>query len=262
MEFLVRLENIEVRKNRKILIHDINWEIKKGENWAILGRNGAGKSTILRVITGYVSPFYGGKVYYFGKKERFYNIWDIRRKIGYISYELEGEYRYDERGLDVVLTGFYSSIGLYETPDDDKVHRAKEWFSKFHIEYLEEKRLTEMSQGEKQKVFLLRALVHTPYLLILDEPFVGLDLPSKEELIIMMEEIADTGTSILLTTHSPDEIIPSITHLLYLKNGTIFSLGKKEEMLADSLFSEVFECRAKLFEENGRYRILSIKLNK
>ena len=262
MGFLVKMEDIEVVKEGKRLIHKINWEMGEGENWAILGRNGAGKSTLLRVIMGYTAPFYGGRIYYFGKRERFFNIWEIREKIGYISYEFEGEYGYNERGIDVVLTGFYSSIGLYEKPDREKVEHAKMWFSQFHIDRLMEKRIREMSQGERQKVFLLRALIHRPLLLILDEPFVGLDLPSKEELIQIIDEIGKTQTSLLLTTHAPDEIVPSITHILYLRNGTIFSKGKKEDLLTDKLFSEAFGCRVKLFKDGERYRVGEVILNK
>ncbi len=262
MEFLLKLKNIEVRREGKVLIHNINWEMKPGENWAILGRNGAGKSTLLQVITGYKSPFYGGSIYYFGKEERFFNVWDIREKIGYISYEFEGEYRYNEMGIDVALSGFYSSIGLYEVPDEKKKDEAMEWFLKFKIEHLAKKKIKEMSQGERQKVFLIRALVHKPLVLILDEPFVGLDIPSKEGLLEIVDEIGNTKTSLILTTHSPEEIMPSITHILYLKAGTIFSFGKKEDMLKDELFSKVFDCTVKLVKKDGRYRVGEVNLNK
>ncbi len=262
MEFLIKLKNITVRKEGKILIHNINWEMRPGENWAILGRNGAGKSTLLQVITGYKSPFYGGEVYYFGKRDRFFNIWDIREKIGYISYEFEGEYRYNEEGIDVAISGFYSSIGLYDVPGKDKKDEAMGWFLKFKIEHLAKKKIKEMSKGERQKVFLIRALIHKPLILILDEPFVGLDIPSREELLEIVDEVGKGKTSLILTTHSPDEIVSSITHILYLKRGTIFSFGKKEDMLKDKPFSEAFDCSVKLIEIKGRYRIGEIILNK
>ncbi len=262
MEFLLKLENVGVQQDRKSLIHNINWEMKPGENWAILGQNGVGKSTLLQVITGYKSSFYGGKIYYFGKRERFFNIWDIRKKIGYISYEFEREYRYNEKGIDVALSGFYSSIGLYEIPEKKKKDEAMEWFLKFKIEYLTKKKIKEMSQGERQKVFLIRALIHKPLILILDEPFVGLDIPSKEHLLEIVDQIGNTDTSLILTTHSPEEIVPTITHILYLKGGTIFLSGKKEDMLKDELFSKAFDCKVKLIKKYGRYRVGEVSLNK
>ncbi len=261
MDFLIKLDNLKVVKNGKTLIEKIDWTMKPGESWAILGRNGAGKSTLLQVILGYIKPYYGSKIHYFGDMSLFFNIWDIRTKIGYISYELEDMYRYNEQGIDVVLTGFYSSIGLYEEPDNDMIQNAKGWFSRFGILNLMDKKIKNMSQGERQKVFLLRALIHKPRILVLDEPFVGLDIPSKEEILLMVDEIGRSGTSLILTTHLPDEIVPSVTHVLYLKNGKPFKMGKKEEMLRDEIFSEAFDCDIKLFKDGERYRVGKVNLH-
>ncbi len=262
MDFLIKLDNLKVVKDGKTLIDKINWTVKPKESWAILGRNGAGKSTLLQVILGYIRPYYGSKIYYFGDTSDLFNIWSIREKIGYISYELEDMYKYNELGIDVVLTGFYSSIGLYEEPDDEMIQSAKGWFLRFGISKLIYKKIKNMSQGERQKVFLLRALIHKPEVLILDEPFVGLDIPSKEEILAIVDEIGKAGTSLILTTHLPDEIVPSITHVLYLKNGRIFKDGKKEDMLKDEFFSEAFDCSIKLLKDGERYRVGKVELNK
>ncbi len=258
-DFLLKIEDLSVIRSGKTLLEGINWEICPGENWAVLGKNGAGKSTLLRVILGYVSSLYGSKIYYFGKKDPFFNIWEVRKKIGYVSYELEEDYRYNERGIDVVLTGFYSSIGLYEIPNRELVKKAEESFEQFGITYLRDKKIREMSQGERQKVFLLRAFVHRPPILILDEPFLGLDIPSKEELLNIIENIGK-DTSIILTTHSPDEIPSSISHVLYLKSGKVFDMGYKEEMLKNRLFSEVFDCNIELLRDGERYRVKKVVL--
>lgn len=259
MEFLIKIYNASVVIDGHKILDNINWEIKKGENWAILGKNASGKTTLLNLIFGYIRPYYGGKVFYFGSPDPIYNIWEIRKRIGFLTFEFERDYRYNENALNVVLTGFYSSIGLYERPDNLKIEKAKKWLSFMGISNLEDKKIYKMSQGERQKVFLSRALVTSPDVLVLDEPCSGMDVPSREKFLKSIEKIGRTNTSLILVTHYPEEIVPSITHVLYMKNGKIFAQGKKEDMLNSEIFSQVFSVDVQIERKRGRYFITEIK---
>ncbi len=233
---MIKMKNVSVYMEEKNILRGIDWEMKAGENWALLGKNGAGKSTFLRLISGDRRPASGGEIRRFGGRGS-RNIWDIRKKIGYISPELQAEYGEDMTGEEVVISGFFSSIGLYRRVTERQRRLSRELMHFLDIEELGPKRADGMSYGEFRKVLIARALVKDPALLLLDEPFSGLDSPSKRDFAQFLDKISRNSVSVILVTHHKDEILPSISHVMVLDHGKIAAQGRKEEILRDDVLS-------------------------
>ncbi len=236
---LIMMRRVNVYIDDKNILRDIDWEMKGGENWAVLGKNGAGKSTFLRLISGGHRPASGGKIRRFGRGNSG-SIWDIRKKIGYISPELQAEYDEDMTGEEVVLSGFFSSVGLYRSVTTGQRRISGDLMRLLGIEKLARKRAGRMSYGEFRKVLIARALVNEPALLLLDEPFSGLDRPSKKDLARFIGKVSRNSTGVVLVTHHRDEIITSISHVLVLDHGKITTQGRKEEVLRDDVLSALY----------------------
>ena len=237
--FLIKIRHADVFIKHKKILHDISWTMHKAEHWAIIGRNGAGKSTLLKLIAGDLYPALGGEVHRLGRKN-VGSIWDLRKRIGIVSPELQRDYAYDVKGIDAVLSGFYSSVGLYCAATSKQRETALYWIDFFHLQHLSEKLLTEMSYGEQRKILIARAMVHSPDLLIVDEPCSGLDSASRAGFLSFIAKAAGSGVALLMATHHLDEIISLITHIMVVDNGRIIVQGKREEIIKshqDLLFS-------------------------
>jgi molybdate transport system ATP-binding protein len=233
---MIKMRNVSVYMDGKNILRGIDWEMKAGENWALLGKNGAGKSTFLRLISGDRHPASGGEIRRFGGRGS-RNIWDIRKKIGYISPELQAEYDEDMTGEEVVVSGFFSSIGLYRRVTERQRRLSGELMQFLGLEKLGAKRVDSMSYGEFRKVLIARALVKDPALLLLDEPFSGLDSSSKKDFKQFLDKISRNKVGVILVTHRRDEIIPSNSHILVLDHGDIAAQGPKEEILREDVLS-------------------------
>lgn len=233
---LVKMQDVDVYIDGQSVLSGITWEMKAGENWAVMGKNGAGKSTFLRLISGKRRPAFGGKIGWFDGKSSG-SVWDLRKKIGHVSPELQAEYDEDITGLEVVLSGLFSSIGLYMRATAGQKRNAGELLRFLGIENLGPKRAGRMSYGEFRKVLIARALIKKPALLLLDEPFSGLDRPSKRDLAQFLDKISRRSIGVILVTHHRDEIISSISHILVFDHGRIAARGLKHDILQDEALS-------------------------
>lgn len=251
-ELLFRAEKITLQRNGKLILDQIDWEIRRGEHWALLGLNGSGKSTLLRVMLGYQSPLYGGKLSYFdsGTAENDYR--EVRKKIGYLSSEFQAGTLGWVKGREIVASGFFGSNGLYDELDRIQKQKAKEVGALFELEELLEKPSEEMSYGELRRCLFARALVSAPPLLVLDEPFNGVDIPSREKLLRMLDGVNARETSLLIVTHHPEEIPVSATHAAFIVDGRLFAQGRKEDVLTEKLTSTALKCKLRVDSENGR----------
>lgn len=228
------------------------------ENWALVGNNGSGKTTFLRLLFGDLIPAFGGAVHWFGCRG-FAGLWRVRARIGFVSAEYQSGYDKNITGLEVVQSGFFSSIGLYEKPSRAQRQTALREMDSLGIAHLAGKRFHAMSYGEARRVLLARALVNRPDVLVLDEPCAGLDIPTRELFLETLEDLSRTKARLIYVTHHIEEIIPAITHVLYLKNGTIAHQGKKADMVKSEILSEVLGCRLALTEKDGRFWITGRK---
>ncbi len=251
---LVQIRNALVYLNGHKVLSSIDWTMQSQENWAIVGNNGAGKTTFMKLVFGELIPVHGGEVRWFGRP--YLTPMDqIRPKIGFVSAEYQENYRYNILGWEVVASGLFSSIGIYEKITLGQKQTALEWMDFLGIGRLAQTGFRKMSYGETRRTLLARALVNHPTLLILDEPCTGLDIPTKEVFLQALEKLATTQTRMIYVTHHIDEIMPFITHLLYLKDGKIYEQGKKDDMLTDSVLSGALDCPLTLKKNDGRYWI-------
>ncbi len=239
--------------SEKYILRGINWHIRDGENWVLFGRNGSGKTKLLEVITGYIYPS-GGEVIRFGESHLGHDIRETRRRIGYMSSSLRDNFPGNTTVVDAVISGIYASIGLYVEPAPEEKERAMELLSAIGMPERAGDRLGILSDGEKQKVLMLRAFINNPDLLILDEPAANLDLYAREDLLAAIEKISRAKTvSMIYVTHHIEEITPLFDRLFILKDGGCFYSGKTGEGLRDDILGGVFNRKIKVTFLNGRY---------
>ncbi|MEO8427031.1 MAG: ATP-binding cassette domain-containing protein [Verrucomicrobiota bacterium] len=227
--FFFRIRNADVFLDRNQVLTKISWEMKPGENWAILGPNGAGKSTLLKLIYGELPAAAGGHVQRFNDEVR-KNIGKVKRRIGYISFDLQANYRENLSGAEVIASGFFSSVGLIDRVSLRQKHKIRELIRSFHLEELAAKSILRMSYGEFRKILLARALVHDPSVIILDEPFDGLDLATRVDFGRTLERLIERGSNLVVVTHHLADLPNGMTHAMVLEKGRVAFQGKMSEL--------------------------------
>jgi iron complex transport system ATP-binding protein len=251
---VLQLENVYLKRDGKWILQDINWHVKKGENWVLFGLNGSGKTAILNMLNAYYFPTQGkvtvlekefGKTY-LGEK--------LRKQIGFVSSSLQEKLHSGDNAFEVVLSGAFASIGLYEVPTEELKEKAAILLEELGCKEYINRNYETLSQGEKQRVLIARALVSEPSLLILDEPTNGLDFISREKLLESIEKIANkpNAPTIIYVTHHVEEILPVFNRTLLLKNGSVFSLGETNEMVSSEKLTKYFEMDVSVLWENDR----------
>lgn len=244
-----------VRRDKKIL-HDLNWQVKPHENWAILGLNGAGKTTLLKMIHGDIWPS-NGDVSVLGHHFGETNIPALQRKIGWVSNALQDDLHPGDLAEEIVLSGKFASIGLYEAYELPDVAEAKQKLTKLGGQALIGKPYRVLSQGERQLVLLARALMAQPELLILDEPCNGLDLLAKEKLlkqISMINDLLDSPT-MLMVSHHTEELLTCFQHILLLKKGEVVQTGRRDEILNETTLSKFYETPVALLKHQQKIMV-------
>jgi molybdate transport system ATP-binding protein len=215
-DVLVEMKKTTVRYKDVVVLNKLNWQMKRGENWAIAGPNGAGKTTLLSLIAGDNLQAYANEIYLFGRRRGSgESIWEIKERIGMISSEFQIRYRKSIKVLDVILSGFFDSVGLYRQTTSTQRKIAEQWIEYLHMTDKTDKFYNRLSYGEQRLVLLARAMAKMPMLLILDEPCQGLDRTNRRMILDVVDAIAlNKKTHILYVTHHADEIPDCITHML------------------------------------------------
>ncbi|MEY0289459.1 molybdate ABC transporter ATP-binding protein ModF [Providencia sp. PROV116] len=211
------LKNGTVSYNDKPILHGLNWQVNPNEHWQIIGENGAGKSTLLSLITGDHPQGYSNDLTLFGfRRGSGETIWDIKRHIGYVSNSIHQEYRVATSVLNVIISGFHDSIGLYQTPSDRQIQLAHEWLALLGFStQTAQQPFHSLSWGQQRLVLIARALVKHPAMLILDEPLQGLDGLNRLLVLRFIDVMLSQGnTQLLFVTHHHEDTPACITHRL------------------------------------------------
>ena len=229
---LVEMKDTSVTYNGTPVLRNINWKMKQGEHWAVVGHNGAGKTTLLSLILGDNPQVYANQITLFDKKRGSgESIWDIKRRIGCVSPELQLYYDRNITCRQVVCSGFFDSVGLYRACSRDQEQLVDRWLSALDIEDLGERPFRSLSAGQKRMALLARALVKNPALLVLDEPCQGLDAEHRLHIIKLLDQLCrQTPASIIFVTHHFREMPGAVTHVLRLEQGQIAESGKRKDV--------------------------------
>lgn len=254
----IEIERATVYRGDTCVFKDLSLTIDEGTHAAILGPNGAGKSTFLKLLAGEVHPVPHDETHIrlFGEEQ--WNVWDVRKRLGLVSHDLQHQYMEQVTGLKVVLSGYYASIGTYGHQDFTyaQISRAHAVMEELGIGYLTDRRFADMSTGEQRRCLLGRALVHEPTALVLDEPTSGLDLTATFHYLDLVRAHMKKGKTVLLVTHHIHEIPPEVERVLLLKEGRVLQDGDKARVLTEANLSLLFGCSVTLAQGNGWYQAL------
>ena len=249
------LQNVSYRKNGKLILDGVNWQVEAGEHWIILGLNGSGKTTLLNMINGYIFPLYGGYANVLGYQFGSCPIADLRKHIGWISNALTENIPVNDTPLEIILSGKFASLGLWEQVGDEDIAKAEAVMEKLGIMKLRDRTFSSLSQGEKQKVVIGRALISDPEIIIFDEACNGLDIFAKKDLYDLIEKLAEDKKSIFFVTHNTDEILPMFNKALLIKEGRIHSKGNLKEVIQLDNLQDFYGSEVDVFERNERFFI-------
>lgn len=216
---VVAMDGITIRYGARTILDHFSWKVRQGEHWAVSGPNGAGKSTLLSLVCADNPQAYACDITLFGRKRGTgESIWDIKRRIGYVSPEMHRAYNRDIASVKVVASGLKDTVGLYAQPNEEENETCRAWMDIFGIKELADRTFLKLSSGEQRLVLLARAFVKDPELLILDEPFHGLDNANRQMVTDIIEAFCQRpGKTLIMVSHYKDELPPCIDHTLTLE---------------------------------------------
>jgi len=255
MAAVVELAGVSIVRNGSTLINNIYWEIDESDRWVVIGPNGAGKTTLLQVISAQIHPS-SGVAGLLGEVLGTVDVFELRPRIGLTSAALAERIPRGERVHDVVVSASYAVVGRWREEYDELDHeRAAELLAQLRIERLANRTFGTLSEGERKRVQIARALMTDPELLLLDEPAAGLDLAGRESLVTTLGELAQDqyAPASVLVTHHVEEIPNGITHAMLLKAGEIVAAGPLRETLTADNLTKTFEVELSLIEADGRW---------
>jgi len=254
---LIDLRRVSVMRGFNLALRDISLTIGAGEHVAILGPNGCGKSTLIKTITRECYPLARPESQISILGQARWNVVELRAMLGIVSNELMAQCTREITGFDIVLSGFFSSIGIWPNHEVTAAMREKahEVIALLDADRLSEKPVDEMSSGEARRMLIGRALVHGPRALLLDEPSTSLDLFAQHELREIVRKLAQSGIGILLVTHHLSDIIPEIERVIMMRGGQVVGDGPKADMLTAPRLKDLFGVAVQLAQRGGYYHL-------
>jgi iron complex transport system ATP-binding protein len=252
---VLALENVTVVRGGRRIIDRMQWQVREGERWVVLGPNGAGKTTLLQLAAARTHPT-EGSVEVLDERLGAVDVFELRPRIGLASAALAEQIPAKERVLDVVLTAAYARVGRWqeEYAGMDRA-RATTLLAQLGAADLTERTFGTLSEGERKRVQIARALMPDPELLLLDEPAAGLDLGGREELVARLSALAADPASpaLVLVTHHVEEVPPGFTHLLLLRQGRVVGAGPLHELMDSAWLTATFGLPLLVDRVAGRY---------
>ena len=255
---IIDFQNITVFQGRNKVLDDFSLTIDESQSTVILGPNGSGKTTLLKLLNRelYIVENKNSSLKIF-EKDR-WNVDELRSNLGVVSQHLQYGYSSTALGLYVVLSGFYSSDGIWQHQefDESKLDRAKEVMDLLSITHLKDREFSTMSTGEQRKFLLARSLVNDPAVLVFDEPTSGLDMSTCFQYLEIIRELISMGKKVILVTHHIHEIPPEVTRVILLKEGRVIEDGDKDQILTNTNLTNLFDWPIRVIKENGYFQAI------
>jgi iron complex transport system ATP-binding protein len=260
MSLLFNVKNLSIRRAGIRILDGINWTVNAGEHWAILGANGSGKTSLLKALTGYMTPTVG-QITVLGEEYGESDWRELRKRIGVVSTSISHLVHDEDAGLEIVAGGRQAMIGYWGKISRSERERARRLLFLLRVPQAAERRWEVLSQGERQRVLIARALMADPAILILDEPCAGLDPVARERFLNDIGKLAvkKQAAALVLVTHHIEEIVPEFTHLLALRKGRVAYAGPKSRGLEAEMLATVFNARLVVRKSASRYHLRGIR---
>lgn len=254
-EHLLSIRNATVYRGHTRVFGRLSLDLRLGQSVAILGPNGAGKTTLMKLLFREIYPVAspGSWVRVLGRQR--WHVDELRSHLGVVSPDLQHSYQRDVLGLEVVLSGFYASVGTYrhQSFTGEQRKRALALLEQLGASALGVRPMAELSTGEQRRLLLSRALVHDPHTLLLDEPLSGLDLSAAFGLLASLRELLRRGKTLVLVTHRVEEIPPEVERVVLLRSGSVFADGSKHATLTSEALSALYETPVRVTRSNGYF---------
>ncbi len=248
----------KLRVEREAVILDgIEWAVKRGQHWVILGANGSGKTSLLSTLTGYMPPS-AGEISVLGETYGRTDWRELRKRVGIVSSSVHQLVEGHQTPLNTIIGGRHAIIGMWGDVRPSERAEAEKLLQQVEAVTIRDRPWRVLSQGERQRVLIGRALMAHPELLILDEPCAGLDPVAREHFLQFVARLAKTrhAPTLILVTHHVEEIIPVFSHVLLLRKGGVLAAGAKGKVLTSRLLSHAFDASVELRHQRGRYSIM------
>ncbi len=255
MEPVLQFTGVTVRRGDAVLLDAVDWTVEEDERWVVLGPNGAGKTTLMQIASAQIHPS-AGTARVLGERLGSVDVFDLRPRIGLTSAALADKLPRHELVRDVIVSASYGVVGRWREKYDQIDHeRAEDLMSELGVTKLADRTFGTLSEGERKRVQIARALMTDPELLILDEPAAGLDLGGREDLVSTLSVLALDGVApaIVLVSHHVEEIPPNFTHALLLREGRVVAAGPLERVMTEEILSTTFGMPLVLSVEDNRY---------
>jgi len=255
MTAVLDFADVTIRRGQATLLDTVNWTVEADERWVVLGPNGAGKTTLLQLASAQIHPTTGVAAV-LEEVLGLVDVFELRPRIGVTSAAVADRIPRSERVHDVVVSASYGVVGRWVEEYDDLDHdRAESLLAELGVRELSERTFGTLSEGERKRVQIARALMVDPELMLLDEPAAGLDLGGREDLVATLSALAADPASpaMVLVSHHVEEIPPGFTHALLLRKGAVVAAGPIEETLTEEHLSATFGMPLTLGHADGRW---------
>jgi len=256
MKAVLEISDLKIQRDGVAILDDVSWRVEQGQHWAILGANGSGKTSLLSALTGYLMPT-SGEIVLLGKTYGKTDWRELRKQIGIVSSSVRQMMADDEPALETIVSGKFAMIDFWGRLSRTDKSRAMKILRQIECIHLAERQWRVLSQGERQRVLIGRALMSSPRVLILDEPCAGLDPAAREHFLQFLQRLGKSRSAptLVFVTHHVEEIMPVFSRALILRGGKVLALGEKSKTLTTKNLSQAFGAKLKLRSSAGRYAL-------
>ena len=253
---LVEIKDLSVYRGSRRILHKINWSIMPGEHWIILGANGSGKTSLLAALTGYLFPS-SGEIQVLGETFGESDWRDLRRHVGIVSSAIRDRIDECELAIDAVISGKEAVINSWKSSTSSERREAASILKLVECWHLRSQSWGTLSQGERQRILIGRAMMARPKILILDEACAGLDPVARENFLYFLQRLTKTSAppTLLFVTHHLEEIIPIFSHTLMLRSGEVLASGPLKFCITSSLLTKMFDSPIAVKKRAGKYTL-------